>query len=326
MCTNEIKWLQQCPIEFKPVYYRRYVDDTFMLFNKESDVPLFLDYMNSRHPNIRFTCEVEKDKTLPFLDINIMRDENGIITSVYRKPTYTGLGLNWFSFCPNIYKLNSIKTLLNRAFDICSTYTQFHEEVVHLKGYFIKNNYLEGTFYNILRSFLCSKRDPPVLRYDVPKQRRYIKFPFYGKPSFVFRKKVLAVLNSSFPSVDFRIIFTNNYTIGSFFGNKDSVPDSVCSNIAYEFECPSCNARYIGCSSRAFKCRVMEHIGRSYRTGQYLNRMPFSSVRNHSQESDHPFSDKNFRILARFSSNQEALMGEKILISKEKPALNININ
>ena len=28
----EMKWLEQCPNEFKPVFHRRYVDDIFVLF------------------------------------------------------------------------------------------------------------------------------------------------------------------------------------------------------------------------------------------------------------------------------------------------------
>ena len=31
LCFYEKKWLEQCPEEFKPVYYRRYVDDIFVL-------------------------------------------------------------------------------------------------------------------------------------------------------------------------------------------------------------------------------------------------------------------------------------------------------
>ena len=32
LCYNEIIWLQNCSSEFKAVIYRRYVDDTFLLF------------------------------------------------------------------------------------------------------------------------------------------------------------------------------------------------------------------------------------------------------------------------------------------------------
>ena len=30
LCFYEKKWLEQCPKEFKGVYYRRYVDDIFI--------------------------------------------------------------------------------------------------------------------------------------------------------------------------------------------------------------------------------------------------------------------------------------------------------
>ena len=39
----------------KVLFYRRYVDDTFCLFHSENDALLFFNYINSRHPNIRFT-------------------------------------------------------------------------------------------------------------------------------------------------------------------------------------------------------------------------------------------------------------------------------
>ena len=278
--------------------------------------------MNSQHINIKFTCEVERDGALPFLDVMVTRTNHGIATSVYRKPTFTGLGLSWFSFCQDIYKLNSIKTLLNRGYDTCSNYFAFHEEVEFLKSYFTRNNYKTDTFYEILRSFLTQRRAEKSTKLTAPKMIRYIKLPFYGKPSYDFRKKINYILRKDFPAIDFRFVFTNNFTIGSFFKIKDKIPDSVCSNIVYEFECPSCGARYLGCSSRAFRCRVLEHIGKSFRTGEFLNRMPFSSIRNHSHENDHPFNESNFKILHKFGDYQEALIGEKILIEKMDPELN----
>ena len=98
MCHNEKLWLESCPLDFKPIHYRRYVDDTFLIFRREEDVELFLNYLNSKHRSIRFTCEKESNGNLPFLDINIKRSHTGFETSVYRKATHTGLGLNWYSF------------------------------------------------------------------------------------------------------------------------------------------------------------------------------------------------------------------------------------
>ena len=30
---HEENWLERCPFEYRPFYYRRYVDDIFALFN-----------------------------------------------------------------------------------------------------------------------------------------------------------------------------------------------------------------------------------------------------------------------------------------------------
>ena len=54
-----------------PVHlYRRYVDDTFCLFNNEHEALLFLQYLNSQHENIRFTMEREFNWTLAFFDVS----------------------------------------------------------------------------------------------------------------------------------------------------------------------------------------------------------------------------------------------------------------
>ena len=83
----EEKWLEQCPINFKPVLYRRYVDDTFLLFRNTSEINQFFVYINNQNPRIKFTFEIEKSATLPFLDIQVINDGNGFSTNMYRKPT-----------------------------------------------------------------------------------------------------------------------------------------------------------------------------------------------------------------------------------------------
>ena len=65
------KWLKEYPTQFAPKYYRRYVDDIFLLFKAKDHVKKFFLYMNSRYPNIKFTCEEENDSKILFLDISI---------------------------------------------------------------------------------------------------------------------------------------------------------------------------------------------------------------------------------------------------------------
>ena len=65
LCHYKKEWLNSCPIEFKPKLYKRYIDDIFVKF---------VDYMNTKHPNIRFTFETEDQNSFSFLDIKIIRN------------------------------------------------------------------------------------------------------------------------------------------------------------------------------------------------------------------------------------------------------------
>ena len=134
MSHMEKKWLHECPLDFKPTVYRRYVDDSFLLFKSDKHMDLFLHYLNNQHPNISFTSETESESILPFLDIKIERDTNEFSTSIYRKPTFTGLVSKFDDFSPKDYKANLISTLVCRAFRICSSYVSFDQEINSLKN------------------------------------------------------------------------------------------------------------------------------------------------------------------------------------------------
>ena len=66
MCSFERKWLQDCPNDFKPMFYRQYVDDIFALFFSLDHADKFKEYLSSKHSNIHFSVEKEKDGCLPF--------------------------------------------------------------------------------------------------------------------------------------------------------------------------------------------------------------------------------------------------------------------
>ena len=103
LCHHEANWIEECPLSFKPVLYQRFADDTFLLFRHESHVRLFVEYLNQQHPAMKFTSEMEADKTLSFLGVNVTRENNKFSSSVYRKGTFTGLATNYYSFIPDIF-------------------------------------------------------------------------------------------------------------------------------------------------------------------------------------------------------------------------------
>ena len=110
MCDFEQKWLTN--VDSRPSIWFRYVDDTFSLFDSEATAASFLHFLNTRHPNIKFTMELEENQEIPFLDVRIKRNLNNFKTTVHRKTTFTGLYTK--------YKINLIRTLTYRCLRICS--------------------------------------------------------------------------------------------------------------------------------------------------------------------------------------------------------------
>ena len=139
MSFHESKWIDQYKTN-RPLYYRRYVDDIFALFNIKLEAENLLLYLNTQHSNIKFTIEYEENGKLLLLDVLIAKkSSNRITTSVYHKKTYTGLLTNYFSFCSYSYKIGLMKTLINRTFKINSSWHGYHEDISNLKIVLRKN-------------------------------------------------------------------------------------------------------------------------------------------------------------------------------------------
>ena len=90
------------------------------------------DYVNTKHPNIRFIIEIEHQNSFSFLDIKIIRntEKNAFETSVYRKRTFSAVFTNFKRFIPLRYKTGMLETMLFHCFSIYCPYEKFHEEIV----------------------------------------------------------------------------------------------------------------------------------------------------------------------------------------------------
>ena len=112
LCFHEQIWLDNCPVEFKPLLYRRFVDHTFLLFRSKEHMEKFRLYLNCLHPNIKFTSEIEENNSISFLDIKINSDNNRFLTFVYCKPTFNGVFTNFDIYIHLPYKSGLISSLL----------------------------------------------------------------------------------------------------------------------------------------------------------------------------------------------------------------------
>ena len=135
------------------------------------------------------------------------------------------------------------------------------------------------------------------------------------------KKKLTSIINRFFPQVDFKCIFVNRNTIGSFFPFKDQIPLMVSPKIIYKYLCGQCNSSYVGETRRHFISRICEHKGISPRTNVPFANPPFSNIREHALNCNHPIKIDNFSVLARCQDYDLRLL-ESIFIHKLSPNLN----
>ena len=173
-------------------------DDMFLLFRSLNHVPLFLKYLNQQHPNITFTSEVERDGKLPFLDIDISRSRDKFSTSVYRKPTFTGLFTNFHSFIPLTYKRCLVSCFIHRIFNLCLSYENFHIQLEVVRNLFKLNGFPSHMFERITRRFLDNTFDLKPSVQTVPKKIIYFCLPFTGIRSLQIRTQINRLCNAAF--------------------------------------------------------------------------------------------------------------------------------
>jgi len=320
----ETEFLNDCPAEFKPKFYLRYLDDTFILFNNADESKLFLEYCNSKHSQINFTCETETNDKLAFLDVTVSRENNTFITSVYRKKTFSGQCTNYFSYSFLRYKIGSIYTLINRAFNLSTNYEIFHKEIEFLRSMFISNNYPNKLFNRIVKRFLDRKFSVKQVLCTANKQPVFLQLPYIGRQTDKLKLDLDRLLAKFYPQIQPKYFFRNSLTICSFFKKYEMPEMSLRTSVVYKYVCDHCQGSYIGSTALQMFRRCAAHGGYSFRTNRPLAVRENSSIREHCENSNHSFKLGNFSILDSINCSRQLRILESLYIFKQRPTFNDN--
>ena len=235
------------------ITYMRYVDDIFVLAPRREDSELFLKELNNLHPALQFTTEEEIEMCLPFLDVKVERSNGSFLTSIYRKPTFSGEYVHWGSFSPVRRKLNIISCLVERAKKICSP-SKLDVEIETILNIFLKLGYPEHRVKGTIKKAL-SKSTIGII--GPKKCPVYLRLPFIGPPSTRYEKYISSAVEKTFGSLRMRVIFQ---TRTPFNGRvKDLAPIHGKSNVIYHYKC-HCESAYIGKTTQRFHRRRTQHI------------------------------------------------------------------
>ena len=139
LCHHETTWLKNYQRFFKPVYYKRYIDDIFVLFKKPEQDLRFVNYMNKRRKNIKFSFETEKDNSFLFSMLRFVEIKTNlqkVFSEKIRSVVY-----NFSSFVALEHKFGLLYILLHRSFTIVPDFSKFYFKIETFKKKLHKNAY-----------------------------------------------------------------------------------------------------------------------------------------------------------------------------------------
>lgn len=237
---------------YDPLLCVKYVDDILIMMPKE-EVENTFNILNSVHPAIKFTYELEENDSIPYLDLKIIRNHDGTIsTDFYRKPTSSGRLLNYKSSHPMIQKTSMAYGFISRVLTLSST--KYHErnikDIYTMLG---KNGYNNKLINKLLRKFLTTRKLGAQKKSDTTSQK-YVGIGYVHHMS--------ENLNRLYTKYDkkLKIGYKPLKKLGNITRNSgNKIPAMEKHNVVYSIQCKDCDGTYIGQTGQKLKSRIKQH-------------------------------------------------------------------
>ncbi|KAK4880670.1 hypothetical protein RN001_008816 [Aquatica leii] len=275
----------------KVSFWYRYVDDCLVLFNGTIDeLNNFSNFINSIHPKIKFTLNIESNNSLSYLDLKISRFNNKFNFDIFRKSSHTDCVIPFNSCHPFSHKTAAFRSYFHRLFSIPLSPSNFAKEHKIINQIGLNNGYPIQLINSIFHKVRIKHLFKNLINFSTNNEMVFRSLPYFGH-CFQFLQKL-------FKKHNITISFSTHNTLKLFLvNNKDQIPILHKSGV-YQLTCSFCNSSYIGQTGRKFITRLNEHL---YLINRYSNTNIYntnSAFANHILCSEHSFSsDLNIKIL-----------------------------
>ena len=264
MCEIVMQELEEKVLRRFPTGVRvflRYVDDCFSIVESNTEERLFNE-LNSVHPDIKFTKEMETNGRISMLDVAIERRGTKMVTSVFRKATNTNLLLNFESSHPPHVKTGIVKCFVARARKVCDP-DRLHEEMSFLQRIFTENGYPRNVVCNMNGAINKERR--------AVNRERTVFLPYC--------KGISERISRVCKKYNYETIFKPCSSLKNCL-TKVKQQEEQCGAV-YRVNCKDCRQFYIGETSRKILTREKEHR-RDIKNIDYK-----SAVAQHTHEMGH---------------------------------------
>ena len=307
----------------------RYIDDTFMNWEDSlEELEEFITFLNSLHPKIKWTSEIEKDNQISFLDILIIRNGESSETTVYRKESCSDRYIHFSSTQAWQEKVAAIRTLKHRALTYCSNPTLLENELNHLLKVFLQNGFPNNTIQRILFKektvLIAPQQEIEVLNdemgdYEVQSKSKDFSKTFFA-PYHPKANRMFKMLKNKY-NID--TVFKKTRTLGNILKHTSREPTDKLNqqHTVYKIPC-QCPKAYYGESKRKMGTRLKEHQGQC-KLADKTNRVKKDTYNDtglplHHKNEHHEFQWEQASILEIERDTNRRRLLEAIHIYKNK--------
>ena len=309
-----------------PGVYARYIDDIFITTTSDEEVPQLIAAFED-NSNLAFTSERSTEGRLPFLDVDISKQDHGFKTKVYTKATNVGRCLNAKGECPVSYKISVISSYVNRALTHCNSWTETHRELERVRQLLTNNGYAD----HLIEKEIKKKMDQYADHAQLPSPPKE-KIAVYYKNNFhdryrdecdalknIIRRGVTPTNHDAI--IDLRIFCKPNLIRSLIMRNSTAprTPREATTNVVYKFSCQEgrCDgsSTYIGRTSSTLRHRLQSHRS----NGSIFQH--FTEI--HNMRPPLQKLIEQTEIIHKESSFRKLQIAEAVSITCQRPNINI---
>lgn len=305
-----------------PKTYTHFVEDGLAAFRDRQHADNDLTYLNSQNTDLQYTIEHPKsDGSLPFLDILIHADKS---TSIYRKPTHTNLYVKYNSTTPNSTKDSVIRSLAQRAFNICSPqHLQAELDTVHTIC--LNNGFPSRRVHSIINN-IATKLNRPTTQTLSQFNRQFKSDSYPLHVQLPYHPSLSKPLKQVLQKHDIKVTFSAPPNLRNMLTKtKSTPPTETTTHCIYEIPCSNCPATYIGQTYRPLLKRIKEHDSK-YRnkTARDDDGQITSGPAHHAITERHKIDWNNIQIVTTTTNKQQLNLLEHSAITTRNPTMNRN--
>lgn len=304
LLDNVIEELKLANVNIK--FISKYVDDLFAVI-KQDDEEIIMKTLNAYHNKINFTIEKENNQKLPYLDMQIIKDNERLKTNWYTKSTASGRLINYHSTQPTQMKTNTAKNLVKKVLQLSDDKFK-NENINKVRKILTMNSYPPFIINNIINKTLSTEK------HESDKQKN--ENNFYSVP-YIPKLTETTTLKSIVHDDKAVIAHRSNVTLRHLFTNKKTkINTTKMDNVVYEIKCggkegETCNKLYIGTTKRMLGVRLAEHEA-DIRKGKET-----TALAQHIKDSGHKANFENVKILDKEKNEQKRFTIESLRIQEK---------